>query len=361
LRNSKIMENLDVFAPTPLLAAALAAPAPVARRPMQQPPRKRSFDQLGASQSEAQGAAAAADAASSSAAAATLPQPQSSDRAAAAAIPMPRAPEPVLLPAESLTMLAALRGVLRDSKLSEEARCSRAALGLQLLLSLADEDAMRAACMVLDAPSLSDEALLCACQAASQPDVSGRSAAAFVRVALLPRLQALDQPASRTLFAALLCMMKQHARVLLDELVVPAMWSRAGELTAAQAEALQRLVREAPAPLLGRALAAFLRGEGGEPTRWTEPQAALLQTLLSRAPPLEPGCVAELLLQADAYVEALRKSLKFANLLNTLVRSHGAQLLAHIPAVRRVAERLDSFMKKTILAAIAKLDTTSTT
>jgi hypothetical protein len=29
--------------------------------------------------------------------------------------------------------------------------------------------------------------------------------------------------------------------------------------------------------------------------------------------------------------------------------------------VRRVAERLDSFMKKTILAAIAKLDTTSTT
>jgi len=274
---------------------------------------------------------------------------------------MPRAPEPVLLPAESLTMLAALRGVLRDSKLSEEARCSRAALGLQLLLSLADEDAMRAACMVLDAPSLSDEALLCACQAASQPDVSGRSAAAFVRVALLPRLQALDQPASRTLFAALLCMMKQHARALLDELVVPAMWSRAGELTAAQAEALQRLVREAPAPLLGRALAAFLRGEGGEPTRWTEPQAALLQTLLSRAPPLEPGCVAELLLQADAYVEALRKSLKFANLLNTLVRSHGAQLLAHIPAVRRVAERLDSFMKKTILAAIAKLDTTSTT
>lgn len=338
----------EVFSPTPLLAAALAAPGPVLRRPVPQP-RKRTLDQLSASQGDVTVSAVATatvegNAEASSPGVAPSPQPS----AVLAAAPA--------LPAEALTTLAALRGVLRDGKLSDEARSSRAARGLELLLSLADVDAMRAACAALDAPSLSDEALLCACQAAARPDVSGRSAAAFMRVALLPRLEALQQPASRTLFAALLCLMQQHARALLNELVVPTLWSRGGELSAAQAEALQRLLREAPEALLGGALATFLRGEGGEPARWSEAQAALLQTLLSRKPSLEPACLAELLVQADAHVDALRKSLKFANLLNTLVRSHGPQLRPHLPAVRSVAGRLESFMKKTILAALAKLD-----
>ena len=69
----------------------------------------------------------------------------------------------------------------------------------------------------------------------------------------------------------------------------------------------------------------------------------------------EARCLAALLVQADANVDGLRKSLKFSNLLNTLVRSYGSHLRPHIPAVRHVAERLETFMKKNILAAVAKL------
>ena len=58
----------------------------------------------------------------------------------------------------------------------------------------------------------------------------------------------------------------------------------------------------------------------------------------------------------DANGDALRKSLKFSNLLNTLVRSYGPQLRPHLAAVRRVAERLETFMKRSILAAVTKLD-----
>ena len=46
-------------------------------------------------------------------------------------------------------------------------------------------------------------------------------------------------------------------------------------------------------------------------------------------------------------------------MLNTLVRSHGPQLKPHLPEVRRVAERLDTFQKKTILAALVKLEAES--
>jgi hypothetical protein len=60
--------------------------------------------------------------------------------------------------------------------------------------------------------------------------------------------------------------------------------------------------------------------------------------------------------QCDTNVDQLRKSLKFANLVATLVRVHGPLLKAHLPAVRRVAERLESFMKKGVLQAVGKLE-----
>ena len=61
-------------------------------------------------------------------------------------------------------------------------------------------------------------------------------------------------------------------------------------------------------------------------------------------------------MQADANVDALRKSLKFSNLISTLVRQHGPTLLPHLVPLRRVAERLDTFMRKSILQALQRLE-----
>ena len=61
-------------------------------------------------------------------------------------------------------------------------------------------------------------------------------------------------------------------------------------------------------------------------------------------------------MQADANADALRKSLKFSSLLSTLVKTHGPQMRPHLSALRRVVERLDTFMRKSILAAVDKLE-----
>ena len=136
---------------------------------------------------------------------------------------------------------------------------------------------------------------------------------------------------------------------------MPTLWCAGGALSAGQAEALSRLLKELPETLLAGALADFLRGQSGQPAPWSDAQVALLQTVVSRLPTLEGPSLAELLVQADANGDALCKSLKFSNLLNTLVRSHGVQLRPHLSAVRRVAERLQTFMKRSILAAVTKL------
>ena len=117
------------------------------------------------------------------------------------------------LTAEVLATLAALHNHLHDLRLSEEARASRCAPGLKLMFSFSEPAAMREVCEALDLSNISDEAVLCACQASAQPDVSGRAAAAFIALAVRPRLTQLEEAASRTLFSALLLLLQHHARV----------------------------------------------------------------------------------------------------------------------------------------------------
>ena len=62
-------------------------------------------------------------------------------------------------------------------------------------------------------------------------------------------------------------------------------------------------------------------------------------------------------LQVDANAGAQRTSLKLANVLFTLVRGFGAQLGApQLGAARRIAESLETVLKKPTLAAIGRLE-----
>jgi len=119
---------------------------------------------------------------------------------------------------------------------------------------------------------------------------------------------------------------------------------------------LARLIKELPLPAVQRLLGAFARGEGGAPSGWSEAQVAHAQAALSRKPPLEADTLRELLHQADANVDALKRSLKFSNLLFTLLRGYGGQLGPQLTVARAVVEQLETFMRKSALAAIARLE-----
>ena len=160
------------------------------------------------------------------------------------------------------------RKPLRDAALSEEARAAKCERGLRALLAVSAPAAMSAAWEAVEFGALPDEAVLCACQAVSKPDVSGRAAAAFVAAVLRPRLACSESAASRILVSALLSLQLQHAKPMLEELIVPTLWHANGALSAGQAEVLKRLLNELPEALLPRVLSAFLAGEGGQPQAW---------------------------------------------------------------------------------------------
>lgn len=337
----------DLFAPTAWLHASFMEPSAPRKRARTASAEGHDDDSMTASE--------ATKAGGSNAAAAHAVDDRAVDASSQSALAPARETE-AALPADTLAALATLRKPLCDASLSEEARAAKCARGMHALLSLVEPAAMRVACTELAVESLPDEALLCACQAAAQPQVSGRAAAAFMGAALRSRLVGLEQPASRTLFNALVALLHAHARPLVEELLVPIMRLAGGALRPPQVEALSRLLKELPEALLGKAMADFLAGEGGVPVVWAEPHVALLQALVARKPSLDPAALGELLVQADANADALRKSLKFSSLLATLVKTHGAQLRPSLPSLRRVVERLETFMRKSILAAVGKLE-----
>lgn len=342
----------DPFAPTSLLAVALASPSLSSRRPLPQK-RKSSSAELEFSDLSYGALSAATEEGKHSPGGESLedggeiPGPKASEATSSAAS------EETVLSAEELSVLSALRAILHDAKLSEEVRSSRARPGLSRLFSLSGAAEMAAGCAALDAETMPEEALLCACHAACQPEVGGRAAGAFARAALAPRVGRLDRAASRTLFGALLGMMRVHGKAILAEVVVPTLCR--AELSAGQLEALQRLLKEAPADGLGTALGAYLAADGGVPASWSDAQASVLQTLLARKPALDERTLADLVLHIDANGHAGAKSLKFANLLNTVVRGYAQQLRPHVAILQRVADTLETFMKKGILAALGKL------
>ena len=138
--------------------------------------------------------------------------------------------------------------------------------------------------------------------------------------------------------------------------MLPVLWSGGGSLNGSQSELLSRLIKELPLPLLATLVATFTLGEGGHPSGWTNAQLAVIQGALSRRPELDGETIDALVQQADANIDGMAKSLKFSNLLFTLVKSYSAELLPQLPLVRRTVEKLETFLRKSALAVIERLE-----
>jgi len=131
---------------------------------------------------------------------------QAGDAASPPPSQAPRA-ESALEP-EAVEALERLAGSLRAASDGEDAD------GLQLLIRCCSGDAARAeaALATLAPAALPEEGLLCAVRAFASADCSAQATAAFASGALLPRLCALEQPASRALFAGVLALQEEQPK-----------------------------------------------------------------------------------------------------------------------------------------------------
>eukprot|EP00965_Chrysotila_dentata_P030440 1013131-Pleurochrysis_carterae.AAC.2 len=135
---------------------------------------------------------------------------------------------------------------------------------------------------------------------------------------------------------------------------MPLLWHASGHLNTPQSELLGRLAKALPGSALQLVIELFIRGEKDQPGVWSEAQVSVIQSVLTLKPQLSGHDLNRLLQQADANVDLLKKSLKFSNLIFTVIRSYAPQLGPCAELARAVTEQLQTFMKKTTLSAIDK-------
>lgn len=199
--------------------------------------------------------------------------------------------------------------------------------------------------------------VLTLCRTLLTVDLSPTDASCFVSMLLLPKVEALERPASRSLYCAVVSVSQHHPTALVDALIMPILGNIDG-VGRPQIELIKRIVREhmnsanSSKALLSRVVE----------TSWTDSMLPVVQTLLN----LKDLPVSELLmnsiirridLESQSQSSSFTKSVKFAAVLNTLVKKFASKLTKpQISDLRRILERCTAFMAKVALKALCRLD-----
>lgn len=145
-----------------------------------------------------------------------------------------------------------------------------------------------------------------------------------------------------------------------QKVMLPLLWSGDGALNSSQAELLTRLIKGSHLQHLTALITAIVRADDRSPACWTESQLIVIQAILSRRPGIDAATILALFQQCDAQVDVLRRSLKFSNMVFTLIRLYHAEiLLPHLPLVRRTVEKLETFLRKSALTIIDDIEARS--
>lgn len=271
--------------------------------------------------------------------------------------------------AAAATLRAALwRAAPPPSPLPPEAR---GVLDLLLAAAAAGRSAPLAAVGLEAVP---EHALLSLLGEALPPAASFARCSAVGRAALLPRLQGLQGPPSRTLAAAVGSLAGANPRALVASCLAPLL--RSSAFGAPQAELAGRLVKDAlPQALLPEVLAAACApaeagagdaGAAAERTpggatpgaHWNEHTVGVLQALVDARPPLAAPALAALgAALRGAGTGALAPSVKWGKLLLSVVKAYGPALASagQRPALEAAARSCRSFMAKSVAAALGRV------
>ena len=222
------------------------------------------------------------------------------------------------------------------------------------------------ALVLLQLGELPDEVLAIVGKALLKQGMGIKQASAYMSVVLLPKLQALSQPASRALLSAVTDAAKLHSRAAQDALILPLL-AQQDAVGTSQVEVLNRVVKDCipltsqPALLLALIHRQPASGDGPRPLNHTD--VAVILGLLSAKPPLSEQHVAALvaalgatLAQPDRQRAAeMAASNFFSNLVLAVISKFRTQAAPSAVALQQVTAALTTTLKKAIVSLLARL------
>ncbi|KAJ7529398.1 hypothetical protein O6H91_15G047900 [Diphasiastrum complanatum] len=181
---------------------------------------------------------------------------------------------------------------------------------------------------------------------------------------LLQKLISLKQTASRELMSAVLLVGQLHPRATVDALLLPLLTQK--EIFTPQCNVINRLIKECFPPEVTSSLCKKLFNIGQSHSQganfsdqelpvqitWTETSLGVIQTILSKNLLLEQGTMDGLVLSLEEAAVKFAGSLKFGNILLSIVTKYGSLLKTHKSLLQEIVKSTNTFMTKSLLAKL---------
>jgi hypothetical protein len=218
-----------------------------------------------------------------------------------------------------------------------------------------------------------DTTLHAFCHGLVATGLSHENSCLFGTYALLPRLQALSRPASRDLVNATIEVASAHPRAMVRSILLPAL---SGAPPAACVELVSRVAKTLSADMVSVLLSQLVgqdmsnntsngtsggssgSGSGGRVLHASDHTFGLMKVLLlKKGISLSSENVLNLIVWFEQHAESNVKNVKFGSAVHTLITRHGGNpaIMRLLDRLERLLQRLESFMKKSSLAAVGKL------
>ena len=167
-------------------------------------------------------------------------------------------------------------------------------------------------------------------------------------------LVALQQAASRNVLAVVVAFAQKHTKAFVEGVMIKQF--NATSLMRPQCDLIVKVVKNFEKETLQYFLEKLLQSEVDSRSVWSEDMILLLSTVLERKMDLDVSIFEQFVNWIQSQSLPLASSLKFAKLVLTIINKYGSLVKTRLPSFRQILEENNTFLKKSGLTALRKLE-----
>ena len=238
-----------------------------------------------------------------------------------------------------------------DSTISKQLR-----LQLGLLCECSSTE-MEIACKCLNLSSVTEQSAVLLCQqfVDMETEPSYGNTVVFAHYTILPKLEGLEQPAARVLFATIMAFGKKFPRAFCDGVAVKLLTGN--KLGTFQTDIICKVIKDA----FGLEAVKHILNEILKPDRnlpngsWSENIVTIVQTIVDTNVDIGSISFARFSQVLELNSLPLAKSLKFAKLILAVINKYGHHVVEHSKVFENILDSNATFLKKAGRMALRKL------
>lgn len=249
--------------------------------------------------------------------------------------------------------ISALQDLLQSSECNEQNFSNE----LEVFSSCSSLE-MECICTQLNLKGIQESLAISLCQQfiilATEPSLG--SAAVFAMHCLLPKVQGLNQAASRVLLSAVTQFAKKHSRAFCDGVVIKII--QQSNLDTPQVDLVNKIIKECFSEdtrvHLMQLILSLKSTTEGHPFMWTESTVSVVQTVVDLKPEISGDLFGTFATVLEQQSRHLSKSLVYAKMLLAVIKTYGQHVSLHVNSLVSMLELNETFLKKAGLSALRK-------